>query len=155
MEAVVKNPKEIRESKGLRATLPKIDIDEILDVHKKISRMKTEKFWQLFNTRTNIRKKAVGKNPNKINEGSYPTVYADDDADIDLGKPHITSVGYIPDKGLGKSLGIPMNNNMTWECVSCRWRFISSWSSVDEEAHGFPNPLCPKCGRWEHVGFIK
>ena len=121
--------------------------------------MTTKKFWELLYSRTNIRKKTISKSPDKINGVKFynkdriaeyrPTDYPDyPDEQSDIADESPT-----PD-WRSTPASIPKSSDMNWECEHCGFMFIASWSPLDTQAYGFPNPMCPHCDRWE-VRFIK
>lgn len=149
----MKIPKEIEGSRYLQSRLPKISIDEILDVHKKINKMTAKKFWELFDNCTNIRSNKMGnQSSDTFSKGNHTSPQIADDSNI--GYDYTSDNVIKPPKDLDIGFTVPISSNMIWECNYCGWRFVASWSPVDKEAYGFPNPLCPHCGRWEEVIFI-
>ncbi|TDI96960.1 MAG: hypothetical protein E2O29_01630 [Deltaproteobacteria bacterium] len=138
----MRKPRELKESAYLQRQLPKITTEDVKDMHDLFSIMGTKKFWEFFNSCTNA-----------YHDTMAPNEFKEEDPITDKFDPNNTH--FINAANSTTDFVIPNSSNMTWQCGCCGLAFVSSWSPVDEQAHGFPNPLCPCCGKWDKVKFIK
>ncbi len=138
----MRKPRELKESVYLQYQLPKITIEEVLDMHNLFSVIGPKKFWEFFNSCTSIRNDIV--DPNKFKEEDPIPDKFDPNKVYFAGT--ISSIdGWV----------VPKSSDMNWKCDHCCKKFLASWSPIDCEAHGVDNPYCPYCGRWEDIRFLK